>query len=292
MKTLAALLFVATAFATGQDVPAHYQEVGQIVGKAGTLNGDGSFRINLPRTDVKFTNAANMPIPADMGLSTYIALNGNAEQTLAVGDVAMLAGEIDGVIDTLMAGGYEIVSVHNHMTTESPRLFFMHFQATGKPQTLAKTFRAAIDLLGKPAPETAAPSGAKPVLDAEALGAVFGAKAQVFPSGVLRFATPRKDVEVALDGSVFLPGMGLGSWAAFHACECGMTMVMGDTCCLRSDLQAVIREYRKAGIHITAIHHHILGGSREVMFMHFEAEGEAGAIAKGIKAGWNALGKG
>lgn len=70
-----------------------------------------------------------------------------------------------------------------------------------------------------------------------------------------------------------------------------MTMVMGDTCCLRSELQSAIDTLRKASMHITAIHNHILGGSREVMFMHYEGEGEASAFAKGIRACWDVLGK-
>lgn len=36
------------------------------------------------------------------------------------------------------------------------------------------------------------------------------------------------------------PGVGLASWAAFHACPCGLTMVMGDTCVKRSELQQAI----------------------------------------------------
>ena len=109
-------------------VPDYFQSVSKIVGKPGTLNSDGSYRINIARTDVKFLNSSGMPIPPDLGLSTYIALSGTGDKALAVGDVAMLEGEIDGVIDILHEGGFELVALHNHMTTEQPRLFYMHFQ--------------------------------------------------------------------------------------------------------------------------------------------------------------------
>jgi hypothetical protein len=108
---------------------------------------------------------------------------------------------------------------------------------------------------------------------------------------VLRFANARKDIKVALDDLPFLPGMGLGSWAAFGACDCGETMVMGDTCCTRADLQDAIDALRKAGVHITGIHNHVLGASQQVIFMHWEAEGESTAVAKGIKSAWDVLGK-
>jgi biotin operon repressor len=272
-------------------VPAYLESVGKVVGKAGTLNADGSYRINLPRTDVEFKNANGMPISADLGLATYIAFSGTEDRSLAVGDVAMLEHEIDAVIDRLRAGGYEVVALHNHMTTENPRLFFVHFQAFGAPEMLASTFRSALDVLGKVKPgEKTTNLPGKPKLDKSALEAILGVKAQTFPSGVMRFGSPRKDLNVSLDDQKFLPGMGLGSWVALSACECGMTMAMGDTCCLRSELQSAIDALRKAGIHITAIHNHILGGSTEVSFLHYEAEGDSLVIARAVKECWSKLG--
>ena len=85
--------------------------------------------------------------------------------------------------------------------------------------------------------------------------------------------------------------MGLGSWAAFTACDCGLTMVMGDTACTRNDLQQVIDELRKVGIHITAIHHHVMGATTDTAFLHYEGEGDSLKLAAGIKNAWNALGK-
>lgn len=182
MKTALVLsLALMGLLAQAQDVPAHFQAVvGETVGKRGTLNADGSYRINIPRTDVAFTNSAGMPIPADMGLSTYMAMSGTAEKVLAVGDVAMLDDEIDRVIDALRAGGYEIVALHNHMTAEQPRLFFMHFQAVGQPAALAKTFRTAIDILGKATQKAIPPKTEKPKLDADLLSTIFGSNVHPF----------------------------------------------------------------------------------------------------------------
>jgi hypothetical protein len=38
-----------------------------------------------------------------------------------------------------------VVSLHNHMTTEEPRLYFMHFWQVGQPAELAQGLRAALD---------------------------------------------------------------------------------------------------------------------------------------------------
>jgi hypothetical protein len=289
---LACILSFAGSQAQTPPVPAYLDGVGKVVGKPGVLNADGSYRINLPRTDVAFKSANGMPIPADLGLATYIAFSGNEVRSLAVGDVAMLDSEIDLVIDRLRSGGFEVVALHNHMTTENPRLFFAHFQAIGAPEKLAGTFRTAIDVLGKTKPtDKVTKLPGKPKLDLPALESILGVKAQLFPSGVMRFGNPRKDLTVSLEDQKFLPGMGLGSWVAFSACECGMTMAMGDTCCLRTELQSVIDALRKAGVHITAIHNHILGGNTEVSFLHFEGEGDAIAVAKGVKDCWSKRGE-
>ncbi len=271
-------------------VPTLFDEAGKALGKAGTLNADGSYRINMPRADVVFHNSSGMIIPADLGLATYIAFSTATENSIAVGDVAMLEGEIDRVIDALRSGNFEVVSIHNHMTSEEPRLFYVHFQRKGSPVAIAADFKKITAVLGHGTKRIIAPNVGKPKLDSDALSTAFGSKPQVFPSGVLRFANPRKDIKPTLDGENFLPGMGLGSWAAFTACDCGLTMVMGDTACTRDDLQKVIDTLRKGGIHITAIHQHVLGASMETAFLHYEGEGDSVKLATTIKACWQVLG--
>ena len=284
------LISLGSAQASPQ-VPTTYSNAAKILGKMGTTNADGSFRINMPRTDVVFHNSSGMVIPPDLGLATYITFSQAGDTALAIGDVAMLEGEIDHVIDNLRRTNFEVVSIHNHMTTEEPRLFYVHFQKKGSPESLAKDFKFVTDVLGHGEKRKIAPNVGKPKLDADALTAAFGVKPQIFPSGVIRFANPRKDVAITLDDEKFLPGMGLGSWAAFTACDCGLTMVMGDTACIRGDLQQVIDALRKGGIHITSIHHHVLGASIDTAFLHYEGEGDSLKLATTIKSAWSALGK-
>ncbi len=66
---------------------------------------------------------------------------------------------------------------------------------------------------------------------------------------------------------------------------------MGDTCVRRAELQGVVDALRKNGIHISAIHNHLFGTSAPLMFVHIEAEGDALAIARGIRAAWKTLGR-
>jgi hypothetical protein len=46
----------------------------------------------------------------------------------------------------------------------------------------------------------------------------------------------------------------------------------------------VIRELRKAGIQITALHSHMLDESPRLFFMHFWANDQAVKLARGLRA--------
>jgi hypothetical protein len=67
-------------------------------------------------------------------------------------------------------------------------------------------------------------------------------------------------------------------------------MIMGDTCLLRSELQATIDAYRKHDIRIVAIHNHMLGTDPDLIFCHFAAEGDALELARAVQAAWAPLG--
>jgi len=56
------------------------------------------------------------------------------------------------VLKALRANGLNIVAVHHHMTGTEPAIFFLHYWGKGPAAKLATGVRAAVDLLGKPAP--------------------------------------------------------------------------------------------------------------------------------------------
>jgi hypothetical protein len=88
-----------------------------------------------------------MPIPAAMGLGTAINFQPTGGGKAAItGDFVLLGSEVNPVIRALRASGIEITSLHNHMLTDSPRLFFMHFWANADALTLAHGLRAALDV--------------------------------------------------------------------------------------------------------------------------------------------------
>ncbi|HKH83331.1 MAG TPA: DUF1259 domain-containing protein, partial [Gemmatimonadales bacterium] len=67
------------------------------------------------------------------------------EKAAINGDFVMTREEVQPVIATLKANGIQVVTVHNHMLDEEPRLFFMHFWANENAVKLASGLRAALD---------------------------------------------------------------------------------------------------------------------------------------------------
>jgi hypothetical protein len=104
----------------------------------------GVFKITVGRPGV---NAQGMELTATMGMNSWIGMIGTEERAHAIGDIAMQGPEVNPVIQTLRRHGIKVVALHNHMLDEDPRIFFLHYWGTGKPQNLAQAFRDALDQL-------------------------------------------------------------------------------------------------------------------------------------------------
>lgn len=293
----AAALLASPIRAEEKDTSGTWKPIEEAIGRPGELQKEGSFRVTVLRTDVSVKTARGMPVPAGLGLSSYAAFAGTPAKATVVGDTCLLVTEVQDVIDGLRAGGIEVVALHNHMLGDEPRIVFLHFQGSGEGPALARTLKTALDRLGKTEtePEPAAPvparTGEPKEIDWAALAKAVGRDAKKSDDGVGKFSLPRSDLDVRLDGAKLPPGVGVGCWAAFYACPCGQTKVMGDTCVTRAELQAAIDALRKGGLDVTGIHNHFVGEQTEVTFLHYEGEGEAEALGRTVRAMWDGLGK-
>ncbi len=122
-------------------------KIESILGQKGQMNS-GVFKVVIGRPDVKLTDHG-MPVTSFMGFNTWAAFQGTEDKAAVAGDFAMLDSEVQNVIDALVKHGIEVVAVHNHMVTENPRIFFLHFWGKGQADKLAEGLKAAIDKTGK-----------------------------------------------------------------------------------------------------------------------------------------------
>jgi hypothetical protein len=109
----------------------------------------------------------------------------------------------------------------------------------------------------------------------------MGRPGQMQPGGVMKFAMPRKDLHVELDGTQIKPGLALGSWAAFKKDD-GGSMVMGDLVLTGDEVEPVMMKLQESGISQSALHNHLMGESPRILYMHIAAHGDAVQLAKAI----------
>lgn len=111
--------------------------------------------------------------------------------------------------------------------------------------------------------------------------ASMGRSGKLQSDGAFKFAMPRKDLKVTVEGTVIKPGLALGSWAAFSSSG-EDAMVMGDLVLTEGEVAPVMAKVQESGLEVTAIHNHVLHESPRVMYMHIAGHGNAAKLAQGI----------
>lgn len=86
------------------------------------------------------------PATKEMGVNTWAAFYGQDDNAAVCGDFAVLETELQPVLKSLRGSGISVVAIHHHMTTETPRLLFLHYWGRGAAAVLSKSLRAALDL--------------------------------------------------------------------------------------------------------------------------------------------------
>jgi hypothetical protein len=112
------------------------------LGTTGTNDG-GIYKFSFQRNE-PITGAHGVLAPG-MGITTAINFQPTGGGRAAInGDFAMLAEEVQPVIQALRAGGIEIVEVHNHSLDDQPRVFYLHFWANDDAAELAQALGSAV----------------------------------------------------------------------------------------------------------------------------------------------------
>jgi Domain of Unknown Function (DUF1259) len=112
--------------------------------------------------------------------------------------------------------------------------------------------------------------------------ATMGRPGQDQPDGTHKYALPRKDLNVTVNGVQIKAGLALGSWVAFNPMSNGNATVMGDLVLTEDEVGPVMEILQSGDIEITALHNHLLGESPRVMYMHIHGMGNAASLGKVI----------
>ena len=110
------------------------------LGMSGQAN-QGMFKVVIGRT----ATMHGLPIGKEMGVNTWAAFAGSDEAAIVDGDFAMLEGELQPVLRAMRKEGINIVAIHQHMSTDQPRYFFLHYWGKGKTVDLAQSLKRVLD---------------------------------------------------------------------------------------------------------------------------------------------------
>jgi Domain of Unknown Function (DUF1259) len=262
-----------------QGVPT--STIDQILGRSGQKTGD-VYKVGFPRTDLH-VSVKEVAIKPGLALGSWAAFIGTDENAMVMGDLVLLEGELNPVMDKLRSSGFEITAVHNHLMEETPRVLYMHYMGHGPAAQLATSLHSALSVSKTPiekpaaaAEEAAPPSWVKTVEDA------VGRKG-TFKGGVLSYTVPRSE-NITVGGMTIPPAAGVAEAINFQAADGGDVATTGDFVLIADEVNPVIDELQGHKISVSALHSHMLTEEPRLFFMHFWSVGSPESVGAGIKA--------
>ena len=250
---------------------------------------DGVIRIEWPRKDVP-VQVDGISLKPFAGLGTWAAFTATPDGAMMMGDTVVFADEVTPAMDAAFAAGLEVTALHNHFFYDEPKVYFMHIGGHGTPEELASGVKSVWDAIKKVRETKATPStgfgGNTPQqakIDAAGIEQILEHKGQT-KDGVVKVSVGKEGMMHHVKVG---EAMGLNTWAAFSGSD-DLAVVDGDFIMTAKEVQPVLRALRKAGIHIVALHNHMIGEEPSFYFLHFWGKGSTQELARGVKSALDA----
>jgi Domain of Unknown Function (DUF1259) len=273
---VATFAMAAPAFAADTD----WNQVAQALGKSGTVQAGGVYRVGFPRTDLK-VSVDGVVLRAGFALGGWVAFQPMGGQAMVMGDLVLTQDEVNPVMRKLREGGIEVTAVHNHLLRAEPMTLYMHIEAHGDPARLAAAIHAGLaesKIPFSPPPGTSQPGN----IDMVGIDSIMGYKGQD-SGGIYQFGIPR--AQPITEQGMVLPGpMGSAIAINFQPTGADTAAITGDFVLEANEVNPVISALQASGIEVTALHSHMLNEQPRVFFMHFWANDDAHKLAKGLRA--------
>ncbi len=281
---------VAVSMATplpGQQAPAAtpsaWAAVEEALGRKGAMQPGDVIKFSFPRSDLSVTVNGITLKPA-LALGGWVAFKETARgHAKVMGDLVLTEDEVPAVMSALQAGRVEQTALHNHVLNESPHVMYMHIAAHGESGTIARAIHDALARSKTPLGPASPPSAASAAdLDTAGIARELGVPGKL--NGVVYQVSIPRSEKIEEMGAEVPPSMGLATAINFQPTGGGKAAITGDFVLRGSEVNPVIRALRDHGIAVTAVHSHMLEESPRLFFMHFWANDDAVALAKGLRA--------
>jgi len=264
--------------------------IAQAAGTETTITDDGVVRIGWARDDVDVTvdHMARKPFA---GLGSWAAFTATPHGAMVMGDTVVFQDEATPAIDAAFKHGLQVTALHNHFFYDEPKAYFMHIGGSGGAEKLAAGVKAVWDAIKAVRKENPQPADRFPGkvpevggrLNPQKIETILGHEGKT-EHGVLKVSIGRQG---KMHGIKIGASMGLTTWSALSGSD-KYAAVDGDFIMTGPEVQPVLKTLRKHGIHIVALHNHMIGEKPAFYFTHYWGKGPASELAQAIKAALHA----
>lgn len=261
---------------------------------------EGYFRIELPRSDLH-VRIGDVTLETPFELTTYFGFAPVGEHdVLAMGEVIMVQEEVNGALLEARSQGVDVTALHNHLIGETPRIIYLHVMTQGPAEAVATRLHSVASKTRvplQPAQGTAAARrsegaqvpaggqrshGAPP--DWSAIDAILGPHAEA-EGMTASYIFPRREPHSVHGVPVRSTDMiETASEVVFQQLPGGRMACGGELYLRPEEVQPVIDALEAAGLHVTALHNHMLDEQPHMYWLHWFGTGEGTTMARGVAA--------
>lgn len=205
-------IFLATTlliigYTTPALASADWNKVEKIIGAQGSMQPSDVYKIGLPRSDLK-VKVNGIAVKPALALGGWLAFKAEGDGAMVMGDLVLTQEEISPVMQQLIANGFKVTALHNHLLRAVPFPMYMHISGHGDPVELAKTLHAALAKTHTPLKMAKKSSTGPLPFNTKRLNEIIGAQGKA-DGGVYKFAILRK--EKITDNGMEMP-VSMGVW--------------------------------------------------------------------------------
>jgi len=198
-----------------------------------------------------------------------------------MGELILREEEVPNALAEARAQAVRVTALHNHLVGETPRIMYMHVMAEGRAEPVAAKLRAVLARtatpLGKPTEQSATANWS-------AIDAILG-KHEEAEGPVAEYEFARREHLMVGGHSVKSAGaIETGSEVVFQQLAPGRVACTGELYLLAKEVDAVVGALTEHGLHVTAVHTHMLDDGPPHFWVHWYAAGDGPTLARGVAA--------
>ena len=276
-------MIASRAPAQGPTDPA-WTDIGRTLQSA-PVDGGGYVRFNFPRSDIRLM-VGDVAVAPSLLSTAWVGFSGTPATAEAMGDLIILASELPAVTRALAAANIDIMAIHNHIGSETPRLNYLHIHAMGNAADIARRLDGVFRVTAIPRPVVAAAPAPVTIDTArvfDALGKRGKASGAVASLSFMLVQEP-----VTLSGMAVLPALAYGTPIVIQQISPARAVATGDFSVTAAHVKPIIDALAAGGITATALHIHMVGAQPEVYYIHFWGDAPLPALLQGLKGALDA----